>query len=90
MVTTLNDKKSLLRGIEVGADDFISKPYDIFQLRARVRTITKLNRYRRLNTEQAKFQWMIENTDEAYLVLEGGTRLNTQIEEILYYMKVSK
>lgn len=48
MVTALDDRDSKLRGIQVGADDFMSKPYDRAELRARVRTITRLNRYRRI------------------------------------------
>jgi diguanylate cyclase len=48
MVTALDDRDSRLRGIESGADDFMSKPFDRAELRARVRTITRLNRYRRL------------------------------------------
>jgi len=32
MVTALNDQESRLRGIEVGADDFISKPYSKLEL----------------------------------------------------------
>ena len=46
LVTALDDLDSLLEGIEAGADDFISKPYNIAELRTRVKTITKLNRYR--------------------------------------------
>ncbi len=48
MVTTLDDRKSRLRGIEAGADDFMSKPFDQEELCARIRTITRLNRYRRI------------------------------------------
>lgn len=48
MVTALDDRESRLRGLEVGADDFMSKPFDKDELRARIRTITRLNRYRRL------------------------------------------
>ncbi len=48
MVTALDDRESRLKGIEVGADDFMSKPFDRAELRARIRTITRLNRYRRL------------------------------------------
>ncbi len=48
MVTALDDRDSRLRGIEAGADDFMSKPFDRAELRARIRTITRLNRYRRL------------------------------------------
>ncbi len=48
MVTALDDRQSKLRGLEVGADDFVSKPFDEVELLARVRTIARLNRYRRL------------------------------------------
>ncbi|MDM8560728.1 response regulator [Candidatus Parabeggiatoa sp. HSG14] len=75
MVTALDNRDSRLQGIKAGADDFISKPYDILELRTRVQTITNLNRYRRLLTEHAKFEWMIENTDEAYLVLDHEDRI---------------
>ena len=56
MVTALNDRKSRLRGIEAGADDFITKPYDRMELRARVKTILRVNRYRRLMEEREQRQ----------------------------------
>lgn len=52
MVTSLNDRASRLKGLEVGADDFISKPYDRTELRIRVRSILRINRYRRLVDER--------------------------------------
>ena len=39
MITALADRSSRLKGIEAGADDFISKPFDQTELRARVRSI---------------------------------------------------
>lgn len=54
LVTGLDDYDSRVRGAEVGADDFISKPYNRVELRARVRTITRLNRYRRLLEERER------------------------------------
>jgi diguanylate cyclase (GGDEF)-like protein len=57
IVTALDDRDSRLRGIEVGADDFMSKPFDRAELRARIRTITRLNRYRRLvETQEELFR----------------------------------
>jgi|GEM_PF-1123055 len=56
MVTALNDRASRLRGIEAGADDFITKPYDRMELRARVKTILRVNRYRRLMEEREQRQ----------------------------------
>ena len=52
MVTALNDRESRLRGLDSGADDFISKPYDRMELRTRVRSILRVNRYRRLMEER--------------------------------------
>ncbi len=47
MVTALQDRESRLLGIEAGADDFLTKPIDRLELRARTRTTLRLNRYRR-------------------------------------------
>ena len=52
MLTAINDQASRLAGIEAGADDFVPKPFNLAELRARVRTITRLNRYRRLMTAE--------------------------------------
>ena len=57
MVTALDDRASRLQGIESGADDFVSKPFDSGELRARVRTITRLNRYRKM-LEELISTWM--------------------------------
>lgn len=68
MVTALDDSASRLQGIDAGADDFISKPYDTAELRARVRTITRLNRYRRLHAQRERFEWVVAHADVGYLI----------------------
>ena len=47
MVTALQDRESRLLGIDAGADDFLTKPIDRLELRTRVRTTLRINRYRR-------------------------------------------
>ncbi len=69
MLTALDDRASLLEGIEAGADDFITKPFDRVELRARLHTITRLNRFRRLITERSKFEWVVEQASDGYLVI---------------------
>src|SRR5262245_34110139 len=69
MISALDDRTSRLRGFKAGADDFISKPFDPVELRTRVQTIAQLNRYRRLHTERAKFEWVVEKADDGYLVV---------------------
>lgn len=71
MITALDDRNSRLRGFEAGADDFISKPFDPLELRTRVQTIAQLNRYRRLHTERAKFEWVVEKADDGYLLISA-------------------
>ncbi|MFO1351269.1 MAG: EAL domain-containing protein [Gammaproteobacteria bacterium] len=58
MVTALDDRRSRLHGIDVGADDFIIKPVDKDELRARVRGITRLNRYRRLLEQSQRLAYL--------------------------------
>ena len=45
MVTGMHDQKSKLKGIEMGADDFITKPIDIFELKARVASLLRIKEY---------------------------------------------
>lgn len=86
MITALDDRQSRLAGIEAGADDFISKPYDRVELRTRVRTVTRLNRYRRLVLERARFVWVIENDQDGYLILddEGGITYANGAAQVLF------
>jgi signal transduction histidine kinase len=60
MLTALDDRASLLQGIEAGADDFLIKPVDRYELTARVRTITRLNRYRILKEQRENLREMTE------------------------------
>jgi len=70
MLTALNDRKSRLQGITAGADDFISKPFDLMELKMRVQSIMRLNRYRRLLVERVRFRWVVDNAEEGYLIVD--------------------
>jgi putative two-component system response regulator len=45
LATSLDDSASRLRGIEAGADDFISKPFSSLELLARVRSLLRIKHY---------------------------------------------
>ena len=86
MITALDDQGSRLQGILAGADDFVTKPYNIMELRTRVRTITRLNRYRLLHAErerskqigeqlrqsEEKYRILFMDSPEPYLILVDG------------------
>jgi putative two-component system response regulator len=66
MVTALDDRDSRLWGIEAGADEFVSKPFDRVELRTRIRTIIRLNRYHQLLEERANLQRANQELAQAY------------------------
>ena len=70
MVTALGDRASRLKGLDAGADDFVTKPFDQSELGARVRSIIRLNRYRRLLAERARFERLIELSPDGIMIVD--------------------
>ncbi len=64
MITALDDKDSRLAGLQAGADDFLNKPVDRLELRTRVQTILRLNRYRKLVEERNRFTKVLETKNK--------------------------
>ena len=62
LVTGLDSKHDRIRGIEAGCDDFMVKPFDQIELRARIRSLAQT---KRLN----------ENLDNAVAVLDSLARV---------------
>jgi len=60
ILTALDHRDALLMGIDSGADDFLTKPADRRELTARVRTITRLNRYHILMEQRENLRHMAE------------------------------
>lgn len=75
MVTALDDRDSRLAAIQAGADDFLTKPIDRIEVRSRVQSITRLNRYRRLLTERSKFERIAELSPDGYCLIHANTEL---------------
>jgi putative two-component system response regulator len=45
LITGLADRANRMAGIEAGADDFLGKPFDVQELKARVRSLLRIKRY---------------------------------------------
>ncbi|MDP8235593.1 MAG: response regulator [Candidatus Erginobacter occultus] len=72
LITAYDEPEARRKGLEAGADDFITKPFDPTELAARVRSITRLNRYRRLLAERERFHWAVDHCEEGFLILNGN------------------
>ncbi len=74
-LTALDDQQSVISGITAGGDDFITKPFDRHELRARLRTITQLNRFHKLVEERKKLEEAHQQLLKAYdQTIEGWAR----------------
>ena len=96
LVTALDDRQSRLEGLESGADDYITKPIDRAEVRARVRTITRLNRFRRLQKEivysrqtmaelreYSRRLDLLRRIDRAILMADSATEIAGQVLPLL-------
>jgi two-component system KDP operon response regulator KdpE len=54
MLTALDSERDIVRGLELGADDYVVKPFKLSELRARIKAV--LRRYRHSLTEDALIQ----------------------------------
>jgi len=45
MITALDSQQDRLRGLDAGVDDFVSKPFNVYELLARVKNLLKLRSY---------------------------------------------
>jgi len=82
LVTALDDIDSRIRGLEAGADDYISKPFDRLELLARIKIITRLNRYRKddASADNNISTSAKQTTDYSVLMKQLAKGINTGLE----------
>ncbi len=86
LVTALRSEEDRIKGIEVGCDDFISKPFDKGELIARVRSLLKISYYRKSLDEKEKFEAVIQGLRDGVVVCDPDwtvTRVNRSAKNYL-------
>jgi two-component system cell cycle sensor histidine kinase/response regulator CckA len=83
LLTALNDQEARLEGLRSGADDFLSKPCFFDELRARVATIIRLNRFRVIAEQRTRFEHLFTLAPAAILLLDTGGAVVSANEKAL-------
>jgi DNA-binding response OmpR family regulator len=69
MLTAKSQERDIVRGLEIGADDYITKPFDPTELRARIHSL--LRRTQAMSTEEKPPQIL----DDGWLHIDLGRRI---------------
>jgi len=78
VISGAGDTVDRIVGLEVGADDYIAKPFDPRELRARIKSVVR--RYQRTNNESEEIA-SSSSIDEEFVLL-GATKLNIQTRQL--------
>ena len=94
-LTALSDEDTVLQGFQLGADDYISKPFRIAEVLARVAAVlrrtaeqgTKSQEPRPISNDSIVFEGIVVNKADMSLKVDGETVVMTRKEiELLCYL----
>ncbi len=81
LITGVDDLEVRIKGLEAGADDFLNKPFLIPELKARIRSLSKIKKYRDfLKTYQETLEAEVEKKTSD--LLKAHLKLQKAYEEI--------
>ena len=84
MLTARSDKADLVKGLEFGADDYITKPFDERELVARVNALLRRTANDEVNNGNVVYGDFILNRGFLFATFQKP-RSATDLERILYY-----
>lgn len=88
LLTALNDKKSRITGIECGADDFISKPFDVPELLTKASSLLKLKELHEEldHSENIIFSLIVAMESRDYYTKGHSTRVGELAKEFAAFL----
>ena len=84
MLTAKSDRMDKIKGLDSGADDYITKPFDVLELSSRIRAVLR----RSAGKEQvSEYKSLSVNYEERMVKVDGEAVILTFKEfELLYYL----
>ena len=80
-VSASNETMDRVRGLDLGAVDFVGKPFDVTELRARVRSALRMQRLLKMLSQRAQIDGLTGLWNRAYL----DDRLSSEVSGSLRY-----
>jgi Response regulators consisting of a CheY-like receiver domain and a winged-helix DNA-binding domain len=71
IITALADKENRLKGLQLGADDFIAKPFDVDELVVKIGSQIKLAFLRNQIFEKGKLVNIVDRLDEGIIITDS-------------------
>lgn len=86
-LTALSDTDNILKGFQLGADDYISKPFHIPEVIARIAAVLRRCDSSDCHTKELKFEGVLLNLQNKTVRIDGCMITMTRTEfELLYYL----
>lgn len=76
MVTAKGDVEDKVKGLDLGANDYVTKPFEIDELLARIRAVIRFSKPRVVERMQP---------DNQYVIAYGQLSINKQTREVAYF-----
>ncbi|HVU36300.1 MAG TPA: response regulator [Opitutaceae bacterium] len=71
VLSAAEHSNATVAALDAGADDFLRKPCDLAELRAKIATILRLNRYRTLGHERERLRWLLDRSVEPVVLVDA-------------------
>ncbi len=91
-ITALDDENDIIKGLNIGADDYIAKPLSIREVKARVRAVLRRTSQKPLEAQTHRgdiaYETLLLDTESKTLRIDGEEVLLTKLEFSLLCMLV--
>jgi len=86
MITGLISKEDRIKGIEAGAEEFLTKPFDTAEVRARIKMLLKTKNLNERRTGEILIELGLINDQQLQEALKFSKEKNVKVGEALYSM----
>ncbi len=90
MVTGNNTEESARRGVEVGADDVLAKPFNVSELKLRLKTILQMNRFRLMASERSQFKWVVDHSRSGFVIFDKHYQITYMNSRAKIFLGISE